>query len=187
MKICSGLLTSYWAPKVSLLLKDPPANAGDVRGLGCIPALQSSPGAGHGNPLQYSCLENPMHRGAWQATVHRVTEQFYWSKDPQNFPNKTTIVVNTNVSNYTQPTKWTEWTSVQFSHSVVSESLLPHGLQHARPPCPSPTPWACSNSCPLSQWCQGYMIMKNIIILQNWVQPCCFTLPFSGSISFQSV
>ena len=44
-------------------------------------------------------------------------------------------------------------TSVQFSGSVVSDSLRPHELQHARPPCPSPTPRACSNSCPLSQWC----------------------------------
>ena len=43
--------------------------------------------------------------------------------------------------------------SVQFSHSVVSESLQSHGPQHSRPPCPSPTPGACSNSCPLSQWC----------------------------------
>ena len=43
--------------------------------------------------------------------------------------------------------------SVQFSHSVVSDSLRPHGLQHARPPCPSPTPAVYSNSCPLSQWC----------------------------------
>ena len=43
--------------------------------------------------------------------------------------------------------------SVQFSHSVVSDSLRPHGLQHARPPCPSPTPGVYSNSCPLSQWC----------------------------------
>ena len=43
--------------------------------------------------------------------------------------------------------------SVQFSHSVMSDSLWPHGLQHARPPCPSPTPGACSNSCPLSWWC----------------------------------
>ena len=42
---------------------------------------------------------------------------------------------------------------VQFSHSVVSESLWAHGLQHDRPPCPSPTPRVCSNSCPLSQWC----------------------------------
>ena len=43
--------------------------------------------------------------------------------------------------------------SVQFSHSVVSNSLWPHGLQYARLPCPSPTPGACSNSCPLSWWC----------------------------------
>ena len=43
--------------------------------------------------------------------------------------------------------------SVQFNHSVMSDSLPPHGLQHARPPCPSPTPGAYSNSCPLSQWC----------------------------------
>ena len=43
--------------------------------------------------------------------------------------------------------------SVQFSRSVVSDSLQPHGLQHARLPCPSPTPRACSNSCPLSLWC----------------------------------
>ena len=43
--------------------------------------------------------------------------------------------------------------SVQFNHSVMSHSLRPHGPQHARPPCPSPTPGACSNSCPSSQWC----------------------------------
>ena len=43
--------------------------------------------------------------------------------------------------------------SVQFSHSVLSDSLRPHGLHHARPPCPSPTPAVYSNSCPLSQWC----------------------------------
>ena len=44
--------------------------------------------------------------------------------------------------------------SAQFSHSVMSDSLQLHGLQHSRLPCPSPTPWARSNSCPLSQWCQ---------------------------------
>ena len=45
--------------------------------------------------------------------------------------------------------------SVQFSHSVVSDSLRPHELQHARPPCPSPTPRVYPNSCPLSQWCHS--------------------------------
>ena len=54
-----------------LLLKNPPANAGDARDVGSIPGSGRSPGVGSGNPLQSSCLENPMDRGAWQATVHR--------------------------------------------------------------------------------------------------------------------
>ena len=48
--------------------------------------------------------------------------------------------------------------SVQFSRSVVSDSLRPHELQHARPPCPSPTPGACSNSCPSSRWCHPTLL-----------------------------
>ena len=52
----------------------PPANAGDARDMGSIPESGRSPGGGHGNPLQYSCQENPMDRGAWWATVHRVTQ-----------------------------------------------------------------------------------------------------------------
>ena len=57
-----------------LVVKNPPASAGDVRYLGSIPGLGRSPGGGHGNPLQYSCLENPMDRGAWRVTVHGVAE-----------------------------------------------------------------------------------------------------------------
>ena len=56
------------------VVKNPPANAGDVRDTGSIPGLGRYPGGGHGNPLQYSCLENPMDRGAWWATVHGVTK-----------------------------------------------------------------------------------------------------------------
>ena len=52
------------------MVKNPPANAGDVRDVGFIPGSGRSPG--EGNPLQYSCLRNPMDRGAWQATVHGV-------------------------------------------------------------------------------------------------------------------
>ena len=52
--------------------KNPSASAGDARNLGSIPGSGRSPEAGNGNPLQYSCLGNPMDRGAWQATVHRV-------------------------------------------------------------------------------------------------------------------
>ena len=61
----------------SYVAKNPPANAGDARNtrdIGLTPGLGRSPGEGHGNPLQYSCLENPMDRGAWQATVHRVAD-----------------------------------------------------------------------------------------------------------------
>ena len=54
------------------MVKNPPAITGDAD---LIPDLGLSPGEGNGNQLQYSCLEHPMHRGAWQATVHGVTEE----------------------------------------------------------------------------------------------------------------
>ena len=56
------------------MVKNPPANAGDVRDVGSISGLERSPGGGHGNPFQYSCLENPVDRGARWATVHRVAK-----------------------------------------------------------------------------------------------------------------
>ena len=62
---------SLGASQVMLEMKDPPANAGDM---GSLPRSGRSPGGGHGNPLQYSYLENPMGRGAWLATVHRVAK-----------------------------------------------------------------------------------------------------------------
>ena len=55
-------------------VKNLPANAGDVRDMGWIPGLGRFPGGGHGNPLQYSCLKNPVDRGAWQASVDEVTK-----------------------------------------------------------------------------------------------------------------
>ena len=66
-------------------------------------------------------------------------------------------------------------TTVQFSRSVVSDSLQSHGLQHARLPCPSPTPRACSNSCPLSQWCHP-TISSTVIPFFSCVQ----SFPASG-------
>ena len=54
------------------MVKNPPANVGDARDVGSIPGLGRSPGGGHGNPLECSCLEKPMDRGAWWATVHGV-------------------------------------------------------------------------------------------------------------------
>ena len=66
--------------------------------------------------------------------------------------------------------------SVQFSHSVMSDSLQPQGLQHARLPCPSPTPRACSNSCPLSWWCHP-TISSSVILFSS----CLPSFPASGS------
>ena len=54
-----------------LVIKKPPANTENISDAGLTPGSGRSPGAGQGNPLQYSCLENPMDRGAWRATVHR--------------------------------------------------------------------------------------------------------------------
>ena len=61
-------------PGGALVVKNPTANAGDIRDSSLIPRLGRSPGEGHGNPLQHSCLENPMDRGAWWATVHGVAK-----------------------------------------------------------------------------------------------------------------
>ena len=62
------------ASQVVLVVKNLPANAGDVRDVGLIPGWGRSPGRRHGHPLQYSCLENPVDRRAWEATVHRVVK-----------------------------------------------------------------------------------------------------------------
>ena len=59
---------------VATVIKNAPANSGDLRDMGSVPGLGRCPGGGHGNPLQYSCLENPMDRGGWQATVHGVAK-----------------------------------------------------------------------------------------------------------------
>ena len=61
------------ASQVVLVVKNLPTDAGDIRDAGSIPGLGRSPGRAHGNPLQYSCLENPMDREAWRAIVHTVT------------------------------------------------------------------------------------------------------------------
>ena len=63
-----------WDFQVVLVVKNPPANGGDMRDVGSVSGFGRSPGGGHGNPLQYSCLENSMDRGAWWATIHRVAE-----------------------------------------------------------------------------------------------------------------
>ena len=69
--------SSYWkncASEIVLVVKNKPASAGGIRDIGSIPGWGRLPGGGQGNPLQYSCLENPMDRGAWRATVQGVTK-----------------------------------------------------------------------------------------------------------------
>ena len=68
------------ASPVVLVVKNLPTNAGDIRDLGSIPGSGTSPGGEHGNPLQYSCLENPMDRGTWQPAVHSVAKSQTWLK-----------------------------------------------------------------------------------------------------------
>ena len=74
-----------------------------------------------------------------------------------------------------------QFSSVQFSRSVVSYSLRPHELQHARLPCPSPTPGVYSNSCPLSQWC--HPTVSSSVILFSCLQP----FPTSGSFQMSQL
>ena len=62
--------------QVALVVKNPDVSEGDMRDVGWISGWGRSPGRGHGNPHQYSCLENPMDSGAWQATLHRITQSW---------------------------------------------------------------------------------------------------------------
>ena len=63
---------------LALVVKNPPANSGDIRDLCFIPVLEISPEGGDSNPLQYFCLKNPKGRGAWWATIHRIAEDQTW-------------------------------------------------------------------------------------------------------------
>ena len=112
---------NHLASQVVLVLKNLPTNARDTGDIGSIPESGRPSGEGHGNPLQYSCLVNPVDRGAWWSMVHMVAKS------------RTLLKLLSTHS------------SVQSSRSVVSDSLRPHESQYARPPCPSPTPGVHSN------------------------------------------
>ena len=68
-------MCTRWASQAALVVKTPPASAGDVRDVGSIPGSGRSPGEGHGHAIQYSSLENLTDRGAWWATIHRVAKR----------------------------------------------------------------------------------------------------------------
>ena len=115
------------------MVKNLPANAGDITDVDSIPVLGRLPRGGHDNPLQHSCLENPMDREAWWAIVHRVTK----SQTQLKLLNSHTSSKPTSCCSFTQ----------------LCPTLHPHRLQQARLLCPSLSPGVCSNSCPLSQCC----------------------------------
>ena len=91
--VCFTVYIYIWASQVALVVKNPPAKGRDKRDPGFIPGLQRSPGGGHGNPLQCSCLENPMDRGAWWVTVYGVAKS-------------RTRLKSLNMHTYTQRSGW---------------------------------------------------------------------------------
>ena len=74
LKHLSSSMSVLGASQVALLVKNLPASAGEIRDVSSIPGSRRSRGGGDGNPLQYSCLENPMDRGDWQVTAHKIAE-----------------------------------------------------------------------------------------------------------------
>ena len=104
--------------------------------MGSIPGLGRSSGKGNGYPLQYSCLENLMDRGAWWATVHGVAKS------------------------QTSAQSLSKGLLLLFSRYVMSYSLRFQELKHTRLSCPSPSPGVCSNSCSLSQMPSNHLILS---------------------------
>ena len=85
---------------MTLAVKNLPANTGDIRDAGSIPGSGRSPGGGHGNPLQYSCLENPIDRGARRATVHRLVKSRTRLKRLSTTWNQICLKKNNNLFSY---------------------------------------------------------------------------------------
>ena len=112
------ILRSYRASQVVLVIKNPPANAGDIRDVGPIPGSGRSPGGGHDNLLQHSCLENPMDRGAWRVTVHTVAKSRAWLKWLSMHPRKITKLMVEDLRVSLNPV----WTPASVSSSLFTMS-----------------------------------------------------------------
>ena len=164
MKRCSISLNHH-VSHVTLLVKNQAANVGDD--FRCW-----------FNPMRRKWKSNPVflpgksheQRGSWWATVHGVTKS--WTRLKW-------------LSMHTCMLTWLDhqiFSSVQSSHSVVSNSLQPHESQHTRPPCPSPTPVVYSNSCPSSRWCHP-AISSSVVPFSS----CPQFLPASGSFTISQL
>ena len=197
-----------------LVVRNPSANAGDIRDMGSVPGLGRSPGKGHSSPLQYSYLENVMDRGAWWATIHRVTKS--WTQLQQLSMHVPIIFIQYSLPGNLRisfsfhlffhflhlilaksrtfplfplfPLSSTKSNShhphhliiplLLFSHLLMSDSLQPHGLQHASPPCPWPSSGVCPSSYSLHQWCRPATSSSDILFsfcpqsfLVSWIFP----------------
>ena len=170
-------------------------NAGDP---GLIPGSGRSPGEGNGNLLQYSCLENSMDWGAWCAAVHGVpknrTQLSNWTETETEATNtnthththththmyiyreRTAIVLRRTCVSWKRKSDFYWPFLVQFSRSVVSDTLWSHELQYTMPPCPSPTTGVHSNPCPLTQWCHP-STSSSVVPFSS----CSQSFPASGS------
>ena len=114
-----------YASQVALVIKNPPANAGDRRDMNSIPGSGRSPEEGHSNPLQYSCLENPMDRGAWWAIIHGLHRVGHdWSNLALNYATVNAAFLR----------EWPiliEWGSRQVKHGPLN-FLSPESYRHYR-------------------------------------------------------
>ena len=91
---------------MSTVVKNPPANAGDARHAGSIPGSGKSLGVGNGNPLQYTCVENSMDRGAWWAAVHGITKSWTRLKQLSSSSSSRALGVKTKIDAMYQRKKW---------------------------------------------------------------------------------
>ena len=187
-----GYIFPLWRFPGCSVIKNAPANAGDTGGVSSIPGLERSLDGGRGNPLQYSCQEDPMNRGASWTTVRGVAKSQTWlSVHEYAFsPHSQTASLTKSIfsqcelvitflhftRNYIKTSqKSVSFSSVQFSCPVVSDSLWPHEPQQAKLPCPSPAPGAYPNSRSLGQWCHP-TISSSVLLFSS----CPQSFPASG-------
>ena len=166
-------------------------------------SVSSFKGEGNGNPLQYSCLENPMEGGAFPGVTKSRTQlsnftfTFHFHALEKEMATHSSVLA-WRIPGTGEPGRlpamrshrvghdWSDLAaaylaySVEFSCSVISDSLQPYGLQHARLPCPSPNSGAYSNSCALSQWCPP-SISSSVLPFSSHLQSFPASGPFPVS------
>ena len=123
------------------MVNNPSASAGDIRYVGLIPGSGRSPGGGHGNPLQYFCLKNPMDRGNWQATIHGITKS--WTRLSLHTHTHPTQAVITEVAGICQASHSRGFLAPNILSSVLCINLLlpqQQNLYRMFPPRPMPPP-----------------------------------------------